>query len=97
MKKNKMSVFGKIWFALLGLLVLFPFYWIAISSLKTSDTIIKPDLWPVSWTLKHYQQLLSTSTFVSGLSPSAQSQSCSSSLFLRAIACTGSISGDVSF
>ena len=67
MKKNKMSVFGKIWFALLGLLVLFPFYWIAISSLKTSDTIIKPDLWPVSWTLKHYQQLLSTSTFVSGL------------------------------
>lgn len=67
MKRKNMPLTGKIWFVLVAFVVIFPFYWIAISSLKTSDTIVKPDLWPLKWTLGHYRQLLSTSTFVNGL------------------------------
>lgn len=69
-KRGKLSLGAKIFAGILGFIILFPFYWIVISSFKTSDTIVRPDLWPVKSTLEHYQQLLSTPTFVSGLKSS---------------------------
>lgn len=66
-KRGKLSAGEKIFAVVIAFIVIFPFYWIAVSSFKTSDTIIKPDLWPEKITLNHYRQLLSTSTFVSGL------------------------------
>lgn len=66
-KNGKTSIGTKIFAVILGFVVLFPFYWIVVSSFKTSDTIVTPDLWPVKGTLDHYRQLLSTPTFVSGL------------------------------
>ncbi len=69
-KRGRLPIGGKIFAVVLGFIILFPFYWIVISSFKTSDTIISPDLWPVKATLDHYRQLLSTPTFVAGLKSS---------------------------
>ena len=69
-KRGRVPFIGKIFAVFLAFIILFPFYWIVISSFKTSDTIVHPDLWPVKSTLAHYQQLLSTPTFVSGLKSS---------------------------
>lgn len=48
-------------------LTLFPFYWIFISSFKTGDTILIPDLWPSSWTLQHYRELINTTNYLPAL------------------------------
>ena len=66
-KRGSFTVGEKIFGVILAIIVLFPFYWIAISSFKTTDTITQPDLWPVKSTLTHYKQLLSTPAFMSGL------------------------------
>lgn len=69
-KRGRIPLTGKIFAVFLTFIIAFPFYWIVISSFKTSDTIVHPDLWPVKSTLAHYQQLLSTPTFVAGLKSS---------------------------
>lgn len=66
-KRGSFTVGEKIFGVILAIIVLFPFYWIAISSFKTTDTITQPDLWPLKSTLTHYKQLLSTPAFMSGL------------------------------
>ncbi len=68
--RRKLSPAWKVYAVLVSILILFPFYWIVISSFKTPDTITKADLWPVKSTLDNYRQLLSTSTFVNGLKTS---------------------------
>ena len=69
-KRGRLPLIGKIFAVFLTFIIVFPFYWIVISSFKTSDTIVHPDLWPVKRTLAHYQQLLSTPNFVAGLKSS---------------------------
>ena len=51
----------------IGLLIIFPFYWILISSLKTPDTILIPDLWPKAVTLDHYKELINETIYLSAL------------------------------
>lgn len=55
---------------LLTFLVIFPFYWILISSFKSGDTILVPDLWPVKWTLVHYKELIGITNYLSALKSS---------------------------
>jgi len=49
------------------ILIVFPFYWVIISSFKTPDQILKPDLWPNVWTLEHYKQLLNATSYKQNL------------------------------
>ena len=44
---------------------LFPFYWILVTSLKTSKEIIQitPTFWPTKVTFEHYAKMLTTSKF----------------------------------
>lgn len=49
-----------------AVVVLFPFYWIAISSLKSPRELVKfpPDLLPLDITVQHYRNLLQFSPYV---------------------------------
>lgn len=49
------------------LLIVFPFYWVIISSFKPADQILQSDLWPKTWTLEHYRELLSTTSYKQNL------------------------------
>lgn len=69
-KRGQISPLGKVYAIFISLLILFPFYWIVISSFKTTDTITGSDLWPVSATLENYAKLLSTPTFLNGVKTS---------------------------
>lgn len=53
--------------ALLAFIIVFPFYWIVISSFKPADQILKPDLFPRSFTLTHYKELLETTSYLTNL------------------------------
>jgi multiple sugar transport system permease protein len=53
--------------ALLLLIIVFPFYWVIISSFKTADQILKPDLFPSVFTLENYKQLLSVTSYKTNL------------------------------
>ena len=55
---------------LLAFLILFPFYWILISSFKSGDTILIPDLWPTKWTLLHYKELIGITNYLAALKSS---------------------------
>lgn len=48
------------WFLVIFFIFLigFPFYWVIISSFKTPDQILQPDLWPKVWSIENYKQLL---------------------------------------
>jgi multiple sugar transport system permease protein len=48
-------------------LIVFPFYWITISSFKLPDQILQPDLWPKAWTLQHYKELLNDTPYLQTL------------------------------
>jgi multiple sugar transport system permease protein len=52
---------------LLILVIAFPFYWIIISSFKLPDQILQPDLWPKAWTLQHYKELLTETSYLTNL------------------------------
>ena len=71
-----MSAFGKvskyILAALIGFIIIFPFYWIIISSFKTGDTILIPNLWPTSWTIQHYRELITQTIYLQALKSSIQ-------------------------
>lgn len=69
-KRGQLSPLGKVYAIFISFLILFPFYWIVISSFKTTDTITGSDLWPVSGTLENYAKLLSTPTFLNGVKTS---------------------------
>ncbi|WP_270164950.1 carbohydrate ABC transporter permease [Paenibacillus sp. SYP-B4298] len=56
---------------LLTFIIAFPFYWITISSFKPADQILKPDLFPKSFTLIHYKELLQSTSYLTNLSNSA--------------------------
>jgi len=47
--------------------IAFPIYWILISSFKPSDQILIPDLWPRSWTLRHYYELITQTGYLAAL------------------------------
>ncbi|GAB7388962.1 hypothetical protein BSNK01_28000 [Bacillaceae bacterium] len=49
------------------LLIVFPFYWVTISSFKPAEQILQSDLWPKTWTLEHYRELLSTTSYKQNL------------------------------
>src|SRR5690625_5011568 len=49
------------------LLIGFPFYWVIISSFKTPDQILHPDLWPATWSLENYKQLLTGTSYAQSL------------------------------
>jgi multiple sugar transport system permease protein len=53
--------------AFLLLLVVFPFYWVTISSFKTPDQILQPDLFPKVFTMEHYDELLNVTSYKSNL------------------------------
>ncbi|MDN7242886.1 carbohydrate ABC transporter permease [Planococcus sp. N028] len=53
-----MKVLKWIYAIFLTLLIVFPFYWVAISSFKLPNEILQPDLFPNAWTLQHYKELL---------------------------------------
>lgn len=55
---------------LLTVLIVFPFYWVTVSSFKPADQILKPDLFPKSFTLEHYRQLLDQTSYLTNLSNS---------------------------
>jgi multiple sugar transport system permease protein len=55
----------------IGFLIFFPFYWVIISSFKTSSQILQPDIWPRIWTLEHYQELFTLTSYPSNLFNSA--------------------------
>jgi multiple sugar transport system permease protein len=48
-------------------LIVFPFYWVTISSFKPADQIMKPDLFPTSFTLEHYKQLFTLTSYKTNL------------------------------
>lgn len=60
------------WFLVIFFIFLigFPFYWVIISSFKTPDQILQPDLWPKVWSIENYKQLLAETTYVSSLTNS---------------------------
>ncbi|SDO05097.1 carbohydrate ABC transporter permease [Alkalicoccus daliensis] len=49
------------------ILIAFPFYWVLISSFKPSDQILSPDLWPETFTLVHYVELLEQTPYLTNL------------------------------
>ncbi|WP_340023709.1 carbohydrate ABC transporter permease [Paenibacillus sp. FSL K6-1096] len=51
-------------------LIVFPFYWVIVSSLKPADQILKPDLFPKALTLQHYRELLDQTSYLTNLSNS---------------------------
>jgi multiple sugar transport system permease protein len=51
----------------LALLILFPFYWVTVSSFKPADQILKPDLFPKSFSLEYYRQLLDQTSYLTNL------------------------------
>ena len=55
---------------MLTFLIVFPFYWIIMSSFKPADQILKPDLFPKSFTLEHYRQLLEQTSYATNLTNS---------------------------
>ncbi|MBW4084260.1 carbohydrate ABC transporter permease [Paenibacillus sp. S150] len=55
---------------LISFLIVFPFYWVIVSSLKPADQILKPDLLPKALTLLHYRELLEQTSYLTNLSNS---------------------------
>jgi len=55
---------------LLTFLIVFPFYWVIVSSFKPADQILKPDLFPKAFTLVHYQELIEQTSYLTNLSNS---------------------------
>jgi len=64
------TIFRKIIGVPLTILIVFPFYWIIMSSFKPADQILKPDLFPRSFTLQHYRELLDQTSYLTNLSNS---------------------------
>lgn len=62
-----MKIFRVIVGIFLIFLIAFPFYWVIISSFKPADQILKPDLFPKSFTLVHYQELLQNTSYLVNL------------------------------
>ncbi len=52
---------------ILTFLIVFPFYWVIISSFKPADQILQPDLFPRAFTLEHYEQLLGQTPYLTNL------------------------------
>jgi multiple sugar transport system permease protein len=65
MKRTKLAGFAG--GTLIFLLIAFPFYWVVISSFKTSRRILIPDLFPSVFTLEHYGELLSVTSYAQNL------------------------------
>jgi len=55
---------------LLTILIVFPFYWVIVSSFKPADQILQPDLFPRAFTLEHYRELLNQTSYLTNLSNS---------------------------
>lgn len=66
-------VLGRAWFWVLIVVILlytlFPFYWAVISSLKTSDELVKTpvNFWPESITLDNYRDVFNNASFMRAL------------------------------
>lgn len=65
-----MKIFRYVFGILLTFLITFPFYWVIISSFKPADQILQPDLFPKSFTLDHYRELLNQTSYLTNLSNS---------------------------
>ena len=71
------ALLGRVWFWILtvGILLytLFPFYWAVISSLKTSQELVKtpPTFWPESLTWDNYRNVFADDSFMKALRNSA--------------------------
>lgn len=52
---------------LLFVLIVFPFYWVIVSSFKPADQILKPGLFPASFTLQHYKELITMTAYKENL------------------------------
>jgi multiple sugar transport system permease protein len=65
MKRTKIA--GSIGGVLILLLIAFPFYWILMSSFKTSKQILIPDFFPSVFTFEHYRELLSITPYTRNL------------------------------
>jgi ABC-type glycerol-3-phosphate transport system permease component len=72
-----MKVFRYVIGILLTILIVFPFYWIIVSSLKPADQILQPDLFPKSFTLEHYRQLFTQTSFLTNMKNSVIVSVCS--------------------
>lgn len=75
--RDWMALLGRVWFWILivGILLytLFPFYWAVISSLKTSQELVKtpPTFWPESLTWDNYRNVFADDSFMKALRNSA--------------------------
>lgn len=65
-----MKVFRYIVGIFLTFLIVFPFYWVIISSFKPADQILSPDIFPKSFTLVHYKELIEQTSYLTNLSNS---------------------------
>lgn len=62
-----MKVLKWLFSLILALIVVFPFYWVIVSSFKPADQILSPDLFPKAFTLEHYRQLLEMTSYLQNL------------------------------
>lgn len=62
-----MKVLKWLFSLVLALIVVFPFYWVIVSSFKPADQILKPDLFPKAFTLEHYRELLEMTSYMQNL------------------------------
>lgn len=57
------SLFGIV----IAVLIVFPFYWVVVSSFKPASQILKPDLFPKSFTVQSYRELLEQTSYLTNL------------------------------
>ena len=66
-KKNLIQGFRILVLALVGILMLFPFIWMLVTSFKQGADVFNLSLLPSSPTLKNYENFLAAVTFHGGL------------------------------
>ena len=59
------GVIAGVWLALLLLFLLFPFYWVIMTSFKSSDQVrtMTSPFWPEPWTIENYRHMLVDTDF----------------------------------
>ena len=57
--------------AIVTFFLVFPIFWILISSFKPADQILIPRLWSDSWTIQHYYELIRDTPYLTALRASS--------------------------
>ncbi len=76
-RRTPLAILGKVGFIILIFIILlytlFPFYWAIVSSLKTTQEIVRPNptMWPMEPTLENYRTVFKDASFMRALANSA--------------------------